>query len=264
MENSKDGQNDNAQKTEFKRFATKHIIVGILVAVVFLWIMGTVLGFFGTPARLDVASKHQTHTPEGVSKKMVVKKSDEKHQEKTAVKEAEPHLAKDNKTINSIMSSQFIVLDKNLKAGEAIDYIKKEHRNVKEPLQLYVVDENQRLEGVVSLKQLILADADDHLEDFMNAEVKPIKLGQDKEKAEKLASRYSVKAFPVIDSHNRIVGIVKADDIDVDDTIHLAKKDQKSATGHAPATAHESRKEIVTHPTPAPSEQKAVASEHVS
>jgi hypothetical protein len=110
---------------------------------------------------------------------------------------------------------------------------------------------------------LILADADDHLEDFMNAEVKPIKLGQDKEKAAKFASRYSVKAFPVIDGQNRIVGIVKADDIDVDDTIHLAKKDQKSAAGHAPATAHESSKEIVKQSSPAPSEQKAVESDHV-
>ncbi len=264
MENSKNGQNDNTQETEFKRFATKHIIVGVLVAVVFLWIMGTVLGFFGKPAKLEVAGKRETHTAEGVSKKRMVQKSHETHQEKMAAKETEAGLPADKKTIDGMVSSQFIVLDKNLKAGEAIDYIKKKHRNIKEPLQLYVVDENQKLEGVVSLKQLILADADEHLEDFMNAEVKTLKTGQDREKAAKLISRYNVKAFPVIDSHHRIVGIVKADDIDVEDTVHLAKSDQASAAGQAPATVHKSSEEKIKHPSSTPSERKAIASDHVS
>lgn len=264
MENSKDDKNDNAQETEFKRFATKHIIVGVLVAVVFLWIMGTVLGFFGKPAGLEVADKRETHTADSVSEKKAVQESDEISHEKTAVKRAEAGPSKDKETINSMMSSQFIVLDKNLKAGEAIDLIKQEHRNIKEPLQLYVIDENQKLEGVVSLKQLILADADEHLEDFMNTEVKSIKTGQSKEKAAKLIARYNVKAFPVTDSHNRIIGIVKADDIDVDDTVHLAQNAQKSTGGHAPATVHESSKEPSKHPTAAPTEQKAVADEHVS
>ena len=264
MENSKNNQNGETQEKEFKWFATKHIIVGILVAVVFLWIMGTVLGFFGKSTRLDVADKHRTHTPESASKESVVQGSDEAHLEKTAVKKTEGHLAKDEKTVNGVMSSRFIALDKNLKAGEAIDYIKKEHHNIKEPMQLYVVGENQRLEGVVSLKQLILADTEERLEDFMNTDIKPLKTGQDKEKAAKLVSRYNVKAFPVVDSQNRIVGIVKADDIDVGDTVHLVKKDQTSAVAHEPALTRESAEKRVEHPLPAHAEQKAAESGHVS
>jgi CBS domain-containing protein len=262
MENSKNGENANAQDPEFKRFATKHIIAGVLVAVVLLWMIGMVLGFFGKSTEVRVAGKHETTAPESAAKKQIAQRSAAEHHEKPGVTASKDHPSLNTHTINDLISSQFIVLDKNLKAGEAIDYIKKHHRNIKEPLQLYVVGENQTLEGVVSLKQLILAGADEQLEDFMNTEIKPLKIDQDKNKAAKLVSRYHVKVFPVIDDQNRIVGVVKADDIDIEDTTHLAKTEQKTTVGQTPSFAHQgAAKEVVT-PAHTPAEPKSAESAH--
>ena len=122
MENSKSGENSNAKEAGFKRFAFKRVIMGILVTVVFLWVMGTVLGFFGKPAGLDVASKHETHTAESASKKKVVQKSDGVHQEKTAVKTTEHDIPGDSDTIHLAKKDQKSVVSQPLvtshKSGE--------------------------------------------------------------------------------------------------------------------------------------------------
>ena len=106
MENSKNGGNSNAQKAEFKRFAFKRIIVGILVTVVFLWVMGTVLGFFGKPAGLDVASKREIHTTESASEKKAVQEPDGVRHEKTAVKKDEHDIPGDSDTIHLAKKDQ--------------------------------------------------------------------------------------------------------------------------------------------------------------
>ena len=66
MENSTNSKNGNVNKTEFKRFAAKRIIVGILVCVVVLWVVGVIIGFFEKPSGIKVAQKQDreaTHVP---------------------------------------------------------------------------------------------------------------------------------------------------------------------------------------------------------
>ena len=55
MENPTTKKNGSIHETEFKRFATKRIIVGIMVSVVVLWVVGIILGFFEKPAGIKVA-----------------------------------------------------------------------------------------------------------------------------------------------------------------------------------------------------------------
>ncbi len=62
MDNSKIDTNGDAHETEFKRFATKRIIAGILLTVVVLWVVGTVLGFFEKPSGTKIASRHESKT----------------------------------------------------------------------------------------------------------------------------------------------------------------------------------------------------------
>ena len=64
MENSNSSKNSNDQKTEFKRFATKRIIVCTLLAVVGIWLFGAVLGFFEKPSEVRFAHKTDSHVEE--------------------------------------------------------------------------------------------------------------------------------------------------------------------------------------------------------
>ena len=86
MENSNNNENNDAQKTEFKRFATKRVIVGILVTVVFLWVMGTVLGFFGEPSGEKMAGKHEILETKKASTDKIEKKVDHVQHKQEAVK----------------------------------------------------------------------------------------------------------------------------------------------------------------------------------
>jgi hypothetical protein len=106
MENSKKSKNSKAQEAEFKRFAFKRIIVGILVTAVFLWVMGIVLGFIGKPTGLDVASNREINTTESASKKNAVQESDGAYHEKTAVKKTEHDIPGDSDTIHLAKKDQ--------------------------------------------------------------------------------------------------------------------------------------------------------------
>ena len=71
MENSTSSKNTNSQKTGFKMFAAKRIIVGILLMVVVVWVVGVVFGLFEKPSGMKVAHKHDSETTHVSSKNKV-------------------------------------------------------------------------------------------------------------------------------------------------------------------------------------------------
>ncbi len=70
MENSTKGKN-NTQGTEFKRFAVKRVIIGILITVVALWVVGSILGFFEKPSAVKTARKQDADVEHVPSKKIL-------------------------------------------------------------------------------------------------------------------------------------------------------------------------------------------------
>ncbi|OEU64574.1 MAG: hypothetical protein BBJ57_08225 [Desulfobacterales bacterium PC51MH44] len=254
MENSNNSKNGNVNKTEFKRFAAKRIIVGILVCVVALWVVGVIIGFFEKPSGIQVAQKQDREATHVSSQEKI--KTDVRHEplkkEGSATAESRPH--HDADTAGGIMTSDFIALDKNLTAKEAIEQLRKEHSDIKESDQLFVVDGHEKLLGTVPLQKLMFAAADTHLEDFMITNIRSVNTGLEKEKVEKLLAQYHIQAVPVIDNTNRLVGIVKKDDV-----IHLAQKETETTVTHAPPTAHEATEEKPEHPRPSRHEEPAAS-----
>jgi hypothetical protein len=155
-------------------------------------------------------------------------------------------------TAGGIMTSDFIALNKDLTAQKAVEYLKKEHHDIKQPYRLFVVNDHKKLLGTVSLKQLMFASADTPLEDFMTTDVKSIKTSMGKDKVEKLIAKYHIQTVPIIDNNNRLVGVVKADNI-----VHPAPKETVKTVMHAPATIHKAEEEKPEHPSPVRHEEPA-------
>lgn len=99
---------------------------------------------------------------------------------------------------------------------------------------LYVVDEDKRIIGVVSYRDLILAHAEDHVANLMNSRVISVPVTMDQEEVARVIERYDLLAVPVVEQNNVLVGIITVDDI-VDIVISEANEDieKLSAGGKA-------------------------------
>ncbi len=245
MENSNNSENGPIHDTEFKRFATKRIIVVILLALVALWVVSAVIGFLDKPAEVQIAYKSEgpvEHVPPETKAEPEVS---HKPMETTGHKATESGRHLSENTAGSIMSADFIALDKDLTAGEAIAYLKKEHPEITQPFHLFVVDVHKNLLGMVSLKQLMFAASDSTLENFMTADVLPVNTDMDTGAVKNLMAEHHLQVIPVIDRTQKLVGVVKADQV-----IHLAQKEPAETVAHTPEPAHKATEKKPEHPSP--------------
>lgn len=115
-------------------------------------------------------------------------------------------------TAGSIMQTEFLALPELETAANAIIIIKRRYRE-KPIFYLYTVDDENRLSGVVSLRQLLLAEENCQLKSLANQHVIKVNVDEDQEKVAELAYRYDLLAIPVVDTKNHVVGIITVDDI---------------------------------------------------
>lgn len=116
----------------------------------------------------------------------------------------------------SLMTTEYVDLNPGMTAGEAIGHIRatgvdKETVNI-----CYVVDEKRKLIGVVSLRIIILASPETPIAELMEKNVVSVGTREDQEVVARTFAKYNFTALPVVDSEERLVGIVTVDDaIDV-------------------------------------------------
>jgi magnesium transporter len=127
--------------------------------------------------------------------------------------EVEGLLHYEDDTAGRIMVPEFIALQEDTTAGEAIQSLQKEHLDVEMPFYLYVVDANGKLIGVSSLRQLVVVPPNTPLKKFMTTDVFAVKTNMDQEEVAKIVARYDILAVPVVDDTNKLVGIVTVDDV---------------------------------------------------
>lgn len=115
-------------------------------------------------------------------------------------------------TAGALMTSEYAVLAAGQTAREALDELRRAAPDKETIYTAYVVDDERRLVGVVSLRDLIVADSDELVSDLMETRVVHAGvLDAQKSVAGKIA-RYDLIALPVIDAEDRMVGIITADD----------------------------------------------------
>ncbi len=122
-------------------------------------------------------------------------------------------LSYNNGTAARYMSENYITISSDLTVGTAIDYIRSLAKYPATFYYIYVVEDNNILKGVLSLKQLIIADQNTHVRDIMIKKIIMVEMADKIENVEVLVARYDLKAIPVVDMEHRIKGIVNIDDI---------------------------------------------------
>jgi magnesium transporter len=113
----------------------------------------------------------------------------------------------------SLMTIEFIDLKKERTVQEALDKIRIEGQDVEMVYNCYVTDSKRKLEGIVSLKELVLAPPNAKVEDIMRKDVIYVNTHDDQETVAQIFRKYDLIAVPVVDSEKRLVGIITVDDI---------------------------------------------------
>jgi magnesium transporter len=120
-------------------------------------------------------------------------------------------------SVGALMTTDYAWLPPQLTAVEAIDRLRQQAPDRETIYYIYVLDEkSRRLLGVVSLRDLILAQRHALIRDLMTDDIVALKVDDNREKAAEVLRHYDLLAVPVVDEESRLVGIVTHDDaIDV-------------------------------------------------
>ena len=112
----------------------------------------------------------------------------------------------------SIMTTEFVDLKENMTVEDALKRIRRTAPD-KETINIcYVIDKNRHLIGLLSIRTLLLAEEDDVIGDIMEQNFIAVQTLDDQESTAQALSKYDFLALPVVDTENRLVGIVTVDD----------------------------------------------------
>jgi len=126
--------------------------------------------------------------------------------------EIEELLKYEEDTAGGIMASEFFSLREGVKVSEAIEALQ-QAKDVEMVFYLYVTDDAGHLVGVLSLRQLLTVPPETPLKKIMTTDVISVRTEVDQEEVARVVERYDILAVPVVDSGNKLVGIITVDDI---------------------------------------------------
>ena len=116
----------------------------------------------------------------------------------------------------AFMTTEFVDLKRDMTVGEALQRIRRTGTDKETINVCYVTDERRRLLGIVSLRSLLLSEEDQTIGQIMQTHTISVSTLEDKEAVAQTFSKYDFIALPVVDTENRLVGIITVDDaIDV-------------------------------------------------
>ncbi|MGH2687884.1 MAG: magnesium transporter, partial [Actinomycetota bacterium] len=116
-------------------------------------------------------------------------------------------------TAGGRMTPSFVGIAARSTVGEAIEQIRREAPRAETIYYSYVLDEEGRLMGILSLRQLLRTAPDRRVEEVMERDVVSASVEDDQEKVARRMSRYDLLALPVVDEAGRLRGIVTVDDV---------------------------------------------------
>ena len=122
-------------------------------------------------------------------------------------------LGYDEDTAGRMMTPEFVDLKDHMTVREAIKRIRRIGKDSETIYYLYVTDETRHLIGAISLRKIVLSEADMMIRDIMDTEVVNVSTDDDQEAVAEVIKDYDFLAVPVVDKENRLVGIVTVDDI---------------------------------------------------
>ena len=124
-----------------------------------------------------------------------------------------PLLRHDEDSAGGIMTRGFVTVPESLTAEEAIAVLRRTRPNAEKAYYLYVVDGDGRLQGVLGLRDLIVAEPGVHVTMLMQRDVHSVPLGTDQEECARLIAHCDLLALPVVDAEDRLAGVLTVDDL---------------------------------------------------
>ena len=116
-------------------------------------------------------------------------------------------------TAGGIMALEFVSVKADATLRDAIETIREKRREVENLYYLWVVDDFERLVGVISLKDLVLEPPSGKISEIMNPDVISVHVRMDQEEVAQLVKKYDLVNIPVVDDQHRLVGRITHDDI---------------------------------------------------
>ncbi len=116
-------------------------------------------------------------------------------------------------TAGAVMTTEYAFLPANIPVRTALERLRLQAPNKETIYYIYITDPSRKLIGTVSLRDLILSKPDVILENIMEKQVISVLHDMPEEKVAALISKYDFLAVPVVDSENRLLGIITVDDV---------------------------------------------------
>lgn len=119
----------------------------------------------------------------------------------------------EDETVGSLMNKDFISFNMNITASETVELIKEMEPDDEVSHYIYMVDEDEKLAGVFSLLDLVMADGNSHLRDIQTEDVVRVKDSDNIDEAISQATKYKLLSLPVVDEEEKLCGIIIMNDI---------------------------------------------------
>ena len=112
-----------------------------------------------------------------------------------------------------LMTPEFVSVLASMTAAQVFEFLRRVHPNAETIYYLYVVDANNRLLGVLSLRELIVSPPETRVSEIMDGDVVSVRTDTDQEEVARIVADYNFSVLPVVDPDGRLVGIVTVDDV---------------------------------------------------
>lgn len=122
-------------------------------------------------------------------------------------------LSHEEDTAGGLMTNEFIAYTPDTTVREAIERFRQDALDIETVYYIYIVDQGEKLIGVASLREILLADPDSRLSEIMETKLKTVAPGEDEMAVAEIISKYNLVALPVVDDEGFLLGIVTIDDI---------------------------------------------------
>lgn len=116
-------------------------------------------------------------------------------------------------TAGGLMATEYVDVRKDFTANQAIDRLRRIAPNAETVYYVYVTNDDEQLVGVISLRELIVADPDEKIENIMRTNIFSVNVRTDQEEVAKIVAKYDFLAVPVVNDDMQLLGIITFDDI---------------------------------------------------
>src|SRR5699024_7685702 len=113
----------------------------------------------------------------------------------------------------AVMTNEYLTIRHEATVADALQKIKEEGNDAEIVYYIYVIDEEDVLKGVLSLKKLVISSPSEKVKNIMDKHIVSIPLNMGQEDVGKVIQKYDLLALPVVTEKNQLMGIITVDDI---------------------------------------------------